>query len=159
VVVEIDNGTSMFAHHVRRSPDAHSFLLVLHEGLLHRLHCGHKVHHGWHVDRLHFRWHPSYTRRPSIISLTKFGFIPLTFSPRKVQQNVPTSASAISYQHFTSPIIHPIIGKMISSYKKLIHDLATVKIWQTAFSKDFAVWHKGYQNWHKSRKYHVLIPM
>ncbi len=35
------------------------------------------------------------------------------------------------------PMVHPTTGETISSYKKLMHDPATVEIWQTAFSKDF----------------------
>ncbi len=34
-------------------------------------------------------------------------------------------------------MVHPIIGKTISSYKKLMHDLATAETWQTAFEEDF----------------------
>jgi hypothetical protein len=41
------------------------------------------------------------------------------------------------FEHFTSPMLHLITGITISSYKKLMHDLATAKVWQTAFSKEF----------------------
>jgi hypothetical protein len=34
-------------------------------------------------------------------------------------------------------MVHPTTGETISSYKQLMHDLATAKIWQTAFGKDF----------------------
>jgi hypothetical protein len=34
-------------------------------------------------------------------------------------------------------MVHPIMGEMISSYKKLMHDPATAEIWQAAFGKDF----------------------
>jgi hypothetical protein len=34
------------------------------------------------------------------------------------------------------PMVHPTTGETISSYKKLMHDLATSKIRQTAFGKD-----------------------
>ena len=34
-------------------------------------------------------------------------------------------------------MVHPTTGETISSYKKLMHDPATSKIWQTAFGKDF----------------------
>ncbi len=34
-------------------------------------------------------------------------------------------------------MVHPITGKTISSYKKLMNDPATVEVWQTAFGKDF----------------------
>ncbi len=34
-------------------------------------------------------------------------------------------------------MVHPTTGKMISSYKKLMHDPVTAEMWQTAFSNDF----------------------
>jgi hypothetical protein len=40
-------------------------------------------------------------------------------------------------EHFCSPMVHPITGETISSYKKLMHDPATAETWQTAFGKDF----------------------
>jgi hypothetical protein len=44
----------------------------------------------------------------------------------------------IEFEQFASPMIHPVTGKTISSYKKLMHDPATAKVWQTAFDKDFS---------------------
>ncbi len=41
------------------------------------------------------------------------------------------------FEHFASPMVHPITGETISSYKKLMNDPATAEIWQTAFKKDF----------------------
>ncbi len=40
-------------------------------------------------------------------------------------------------EHFVSPMVHPITGETISSYKTLMHDPATAETWQTAFGKDF----------------------
>ncbi len=34
-------------------------------------------------------------------------------------------------------MVHPATGKTISSYKKLVHDLATAEVWQMAFGKDY----------------------
>jgi hypothetical protein len=34
-------------------------------------------------------------------------------------------------------MVHPVTGRMISSYKKLMHNPATAEVWQTAFGKDF----------------------
>jgi hypothetical protein len=34
-------------------------------------------------------------------------------------------------------MVHPITGKTISSYKKLMNNPATSETWQTAFGKDF----------------------
>jgi hypothetical protein len=41
------------------------------------------------------------------------------------------------FEHFASPMVHPIMGETISSYKKLMNDPAMAEIWQTAFGKDF----------------------
>ncbi len=41
------------------------------------------------------------------------------------------------FEHLASPMVHPINGKTISSYKKLMNDPATAKVWQTAFGKEF----------------------
>jgi hypothetical protein len=40
-------------------------------------------------------------------------------------------------------MVHLITGETISSYKKLIHDPATAKTWQTAFGKDFGCMAQG----------------
>jgi hypothetical protein len=43
----------------------------------------------------------------------------------------------ITFEHYASPMVHPVTGRTISSYKKLMHDPATAEVWQTAFGKDF----------------------
>jgi hypothetical protein len=43
----------------------------------------------------------------------------------------------INYKHYTNPMVHPVTGRTISSYKKLMHDLAMAEVWQTAFGKHF----------------------
>ena len=35
------------------------------------------------------------------------------------------------------PMVHPVTGETISSYKKLMKDPVMVEMWQTAFGKDF----------------------
>jgi hypothetical protein len=40
-------------------------------------------------------------------------------------------------EHLAMPMIHPTTGETITSYKKLMHNPATMEIWQTAFGKDF----------------------
>ena len=42
-----------------------------------------------------------------------------------------------NFAHYASPMIHPLTGEVISSYKRLMNDPATAEIWQTAFGKDF----------------------
>ncbi len=51
---------------------------------------------------------------------------------KHAKRSVPTM-----FKHFASPMMHPITGKTISGYKKLMNDPATAKVWQTAFGKDF----------------------
>ena len=34
-------------------------------------------------------------------------------------------------------MVHPTTGETISSYKRLMNDQETAKVWQTAFGKDF----------------------
>jgi hypothetical protein len=43
----------------------------------------------------------------------------------------------VMFVHFANPMVHPITGITISSYKKLMNDPATAKVWQTAFGKEF----------------------
>jgi hypothetical protein len=58
-------------------------------------------------------------------------FTPLCLM-KHAKKSIPTM-----FKHFASPMVHPIMGKTISSYKKLMNDPATAKVWQTAFGKDF----------------------
>jgi hypothetical protein len=44
---------------------------------------------------------------------------------------------APNFEHYANPMVHPVTGETISSYKKLMHDPAMAVIWQTAFGKDF----------------------
>jgi hypothetical protein len=43
----------------------------------------------------------------------------------------------VDFEHFVMPMIHPVTGETISSYKTLMNDSATAEIWMTAFGKDF----------------------
>jgi hypothetical protein len=60
-------------------------------------------------------------------------FTPVVLLPTAVEDEPHHSF----YEHFASPMVHPITGETISSYKKLMHDPAMAEIWQTAFGKDF----------------------
>ena len=61
---------------------------------------------------------------------------PTAFTPRKFVQ-IASDDYVPSYAHFALPMVHPTTGETISSYKHLMNDLDTAKIWQTAFGKDF----------------------
>jgi hypothetical protein len=43
----------------------------------------------------------------------------------------------VDMEHYANPMVHPVTGHTISSYKKLMHDPAMAEVWQTAFGKDF----------------------
>jgi hypothetical protein len=63
-------------------------------------------------------------------------YSPEIFAKRKYAhhnfvENVP------NYVHFASPMVQPTTGETITSYKRLMHDPAMAKVWQTAFGKDF----------------------
>ncbi len=58
------------------------------------------------------------------------------FTPRCLMKHMKKSIS-LMFEHVASPMVHPIMGKTISSYKKLMNDPATAEVWQTAFGKDF----------------------
>ena len=60
----------------------------------------------------------------------------LTFTPTSLLQSV-VERDPLHFEHFACPMVHPVTGETISSYKKLMHDPATVKSWQTAVGKDF----------------------
>jgi hypothetical protein len=38
-----------------------------------------------------------------------------------------------NYAHYASPMVHPTTGDTITSYKRLMNNPETAKIWQTAF--------------------------
>ena len=41
------------------------------------------------------------------------------------------------FEHFPNPMIHPVTGETIFSYKKIMNDPATAEVWRTSFGKDF----------------------
>ena len=43
----------------------------------------------------------------------------------------------VDIEHFCAPVIHPIVGEIISNHKTFAKDPATMKIWTTAFGKEF----------------------
>ncbi len=61
---------------------------------------------------------------------------PPTFALRVLAGPAPTSPS-INFEHYANPMVHPVTGKTISSYCKLMNNPATAEVWQPAFGKDF----------------------
>ena len=62
--------------------------------------------------------------------------MPISFMPHKL---IPSTYDTCSnnYVHCAVPMIHLTTDEIISSYKHLMNDPATTKVWQTAFGKDF----------------------
>jgi hypothetical protein len=60
----------------------------------------------------------------------------LAFTPTALLLSV-VEQNPLHFEHFTFPMVHPITGETILSYKKLMHDPATANTWQTAFGKNF----------------------
>jgi hypothetical protein len=58
------------------------------------------------------------------------------FTPRNLMQHAAIPF-AHHFEHSANPMVHPMTGETISSYKKLMHNPATAEFWQSAFGKDF----------------------
>ena len=57
----------------------------------------------------------------------------MPFTPLKL---LPIKAPLkMNFKHYAMPMVHPVTGETISSYKKLMKDLVTAKTWQTALVK------------------------
>jgi hypothetical protein len=61
--------------------------------------------------------------------------LPPIYTPENLRPK--ENATAANLEHLAMPMIHPTTGEAITSYKKLMHDPATMEIWQTAFGKNF----------------------
>ncbi len=58
-------------------------------------------------------------------------FTPGHFVHKACKDHIP------NYAHFASPMVHPTMGITITSYKQLMNNSETAKVWQTVFGKDF----------------------
>jgi hypothetical protein len=58
---------------------------------------------------------------------------PNIYTPDKLK----CKKKGLNFEQAAMPMVHPTTSKMISSYKKLMHNPATSEIWQTAFGIDF----------------------
>jgi len=43
----------------------------------------------------------------------------------------------MNMNHYANPMVHPVTGNIVSSYKKAMHDADIGNLWQTAFGKEF----------------------
>jgi hypothetical protein len=59
----------------------------------------------------------------------------LAFTPVLLPSVVEDGPSHV--KHFALPVVPPVTGNTISSYKKMMHTPATSDLWQTVFGNDF----------------------
>lgn len=72
----------------------------------------------------------------NVLTIRELATADTIFTPRALLPHAKC-AHALHFEHYASPMVHPITGETISSYKKLRHDPATAEVWQTVFGKDF----------------------
>ena len=58
------------------------------------------------------------------------------FTPRRLQP-IKREMCTPNMKHYANPIVHPVTGHTISSYKKAIQDPCLKEVWQKAFGKEF----------------------
>jgi hypothetical protein len=63
-------------------------------------------------------------------------YAPDEFTPNNITHKSYKSMVP-NYAHFASPMLHPMTGETITSYKQLMHNQEIAEVWQTAFGKDF----------------------
>ncbi len=60
----------------------------------------------------------------------------VAFTPQSLKPSSWTHGP-MKFEHYANPMVHPIKGETILSYKKLMNNPATAEVWQTACGKDF----------------------
>ncbi len=70
----------------------------------------------------------------NVLTLCEEALLSTIHTPLSLMQHAKLP---INFEHYANPMVHPVTGRTISSYKKLMHDPATAEVWQTAFGKDF----------------------
>jgi hypothetical protein len=63
------------------------------------------------------------------------------FTPNKLMP--ATTPTCLDFEQVAMPMVHPVTGKTISSYKCLMKDPTTAEMWQTAFARIMVAWHKA----------------
>ena len=58
------------------------------------------------------------------------------FTPRSLESG-RTFQPIHDLKHFANPMVHPVTGETISSYRKAMQDPAIAEVWKTAFGKEF----------------------
>jgi hypothetical protein len=104
-------------------------------------------------------------RNGNIISQEAINFLtecvwanyPDIYTPTKLQ---PTAAPTAAFDfQLAMPMVHPKTGETINSYKQLMRNPATAKIWQTAFGKDFGSMTQGNLKTGQKGTYLIFVMM
>ncbi len=85
-------------------------------------------------------WTTQQTHAINILTLMELAISNLSHTPRELMKY---ATMPINYKYYANPMVHPVTGETISSYKKLMHDPATAEVWQTALGKDFGSMAQG----------------
>jgi hypothetical protein len=80
------------------------------------------------------------THAINILTLMELASSNTSHTPRALMKY---TKMPIDYEHYANPMVNPVTGKTISSYKKLMHNPATAEVWQMAFGKDFGSMAQG----------------
>jgi hypothetical protein len=70
----------------------------------------------------------------SILTMQEQALFSTIHRPRALMKHAKTP---MNFKYYVNPMVHPVTGCTITSYKKLIHDPTMAEIWQTAFGKYF----------------------
>jgi hypothetical protein len=90
----------------------------------------------------HARQHLVTQHALNALTVYEQNHINLAFTPTALLLPIVKNAP-LYIEHFALPMVHPVTGKPISSYKKMMHNPATAEIWQMAFGKDFGSMAQG----------------
>jgi hypothetical protein len=103
------------------------------------------------IPKVRFWPIPGGIRNLNVISQEAINFLtkciwaksPDIFTPKKL---MPASTpTCLDCEQVAMLMVHPVLGKTISSYKWLMKDPTTAEMWQTAFGKDFGGMAQGNQ--------------
>jgi hypothetical protein len=97
-----------------------------------------------HPPNLRRSTHTKRTHAINILTLQEQAAFSTLHTPRTLMKyaKLPTN-----FEHKANPMAHPVTGKTVSSYKKLMHNPATAKVWQAAFGRDFGSMAQGDNKW------------
>jgi hypothetical protein len=74
------------------------------------------------------------THAINILTLMEQASFSTTHTPRALTKY---AKMPINFKHNANPMVHPVTGATITSYKKFMHNPAMAEVWQMAFGRDF----------------------